>query len=311
MIPTNNLNTHSYVLSKDSGIRAAKYFFEKFPHLFHRDESEPKIDQYIYKEVYDDTMDLNEVDLLEAMEKNQWSNAKIAYQHIVKNNKPLSDDAKVNLIQFLFFFIHGEPEDSDLRIKSDFSAEDVQLENLRVEVDTDEVIDIFETIKNKDKVAYSSLIVGLSNLKKQDHAAYYVEKAKSENIGLTVEAFNGVIRLLYVFPGYKVWDLLMKQFETMAESKISPNLETFTFAFEVINRINESNRIKRNYAARLMGEMKSISLEPDLYIYFLLLKIFCKGQDPRLEVLLDILHNLETRKVDCSAPESGKSKSSS
>ncbi|XP_074597279.1 small ribosomal subunit protein mS39-like [Brevipalpus obovatus] len=291
LLPTNSYQRLAFRLSKESGLKAAKYFFEKYPECFHRDQSEPKIEAFTFKEIYDESMDLAEDDLIEAISKNQVNNAQTAYQMITKKGIEISDATKVELIQLLLFFRNSEPSDPDIKSQT--------VESLSPIVDPGISLDVFQSIKNKNTLAYSSMIAGLTKIGMKERASFLAKEAMDSNIPLTVEAYNYLI--LYIRDKFRnkdeIWENVLNYLQIMSDNHVSPNVETFNCVLFTLRGIGYMPQVCQSLAKKVMHEMKNCKIEPSLYTYQLLLDIFCTGRDPNQRVLEDILLALDGKKL--------------
>lgn len=278
-------------MSKESGLKAAKYFFEKYPECFHRDQSEPKIDAFTYKEIYDESMDLTEDDLIDAISSNQLINAQTAYQVITKKGIEISDATKVELIQLLLFFRNSEPPDPDIKSQSP--------ENPSPIIEPGISLEIFHSIKDKNTLAYSSIIVGLIKNGMKERANFFAKEAMDKDIPLTVEAYNYLI--LYVRDKFRqrdrAWEAVLEYLQIMRSNNVSPNVETFNCVLFSLRGIGFMPQVGQSLARKVMNEMRHCKIEPSLYTYQLLLDIFCSGQDPNQRVLEDILLALDGKNI--------------
>src|SRR6218665_3031665 len=101
-------------LSKISGRNAARYFFEKYPQYFHRDISEPKIEAFSYRDVFDETMEFEIADLERSISSTEVKNAEICYETLLKQGVTIERDMLDDLLELACFFNSENPTQPEL-----------------------------------------------------------------------------------------------------------------------------------------------------------------------------------------------------
>ncbi|XP_053213897.1 protein PTCD3 homolog, mitochondrial-like [Panonychus citri] len=291
LIPNNRHQKLVYSLSKESGIKAAKFFMAKFPHLFNRDEAEPKVEAFHFKDLFDETMDLTEKDLEYSIKNNQVDNSITAFKSVSSKDGKISDDLKKNLLQLICYFNSLEPADWDLREK--FISEKPQ-DSIWV---SDFAFEVFNSIKNKDGEAFSIMIAGLCKHSSIERALQLYDEVKRDNISLTIEGYNAIISTCIREQTFENrWSAIMNVIDDMNLNKVAPNLTTFSNIFNILSRC-KANTQTREKARGLMGELKKLKIEPSLGIFNDLLRIYTNGNNIRPRILEEILEEIGNKEL--------------
>ena len=302
LIPSSRYHKLVYSLSKESGRKAAKYFMKEFPQFFIRDEAEPKVEAFHFKELYDESMDLNEEDLLTAIKNHQIDNAITAFKVIKAAGNTITDDTKISLLEIVCFFNSLEAPDTDLREKfvSERPADSIWVSDFAFEV--------FDSLSVKDGKAYSVMIAGLCKHSAIERALQLHDAAKENNLSLTVEGYNALILAAIRGQSFENrWSIIMQVISEMNNHKIPPNLETFANIFEILVRCKSTGEV-RDKARGLMAEMKRCNIEPSLSVYNNLLRIFANGNNARPRIVEEILNELGNKKLSMCHEKDGNYK---
>ncbi|KAH9389686.1 Pentatricopeptide repeat domain [Tyrophagus putrescentiae] len=296
LTPISNFDKRTFSLAKEAGRKAAHYFFDKYPEYFYRDLSEPKIEAFTYKEIFDDSMEFEELDLQKCITRSDISNAIICYSNLVKQNKEISEETLLDLLDLVSFY-NGEnnPEryieedwfkkNFELRLESNFWKDNGFAEQL------------FESLKSKSSQAYSSLIMGMCRYFQAERAFAFYKQAIESGMKLNVHTYNALILASYNLhsTNEERWKTVLEVLKTMQANEIRPDLGTMNAVLKQVSRYKFWN-MNTDLAKKAFNEFAfKFDIEPSLATYTYLLNVFHRSRGSRSSLIYEIMNKLNAK----------------
>lgn len=271
------MDKRSFALAKESGRNAARYFLDKYPHLFYRDDAEPKVEAFHFKEVYSPEMTFDVQDLNIAITKREVTNATIAYKALVEQQKQTIDTVtQMNLFKLVSFYNNQDPIDCDLSVEANWFK---RYQQLKKSWKDNELADqLFVELEKVEPQAATSVYVQALVLYGHMNKAFDVYNKyldQNHEKPLDVGAFNAIIRsVAYVRDsGESRQELLNIVLNKMSQLNVNPNLSTFNRVLEVLAR-NSYRKGTLNEVKKVLNEMKELQVRPSLATYYYVLRCF-------------------------------------
>jgi pentatricopeptide repeat domain-containing protein 3 len=292
MLPRHNLEKRSFALAKESGKNAARYFLEKYPNLFHRDDAEPKVEAFTYKEVYDPDMTFTVADLEAAVERREVTNAVIAFEKLREQGQLMDSAVMMDLFKLVSFYNQQDVFQAELVEEMWFTREAPFTKTWK---DGGLADQLFAELDSDHPEALSIYLQALARHGSTGKAFELFTKAESEGKLLSLNAYNAI---LHVIPfiresGQSRSDLLTDLLKMMSNKQIAPNLTTFNKALAVLSR-NPHRKGVRNEAKTFLSEMQALAIRPNLASYSHILKIFYsdrRDMNDTLPKIMEIVKN--------------------
>ena len=293
-------------MSKEAGRKAAHYFFDKYPQFFYRDISEPKVEAFTYKEIYEDDMEFDEFDLEKCITRSDIANAIVCYNNLVKENKEISQETLLDLLDLVSFYnCENMPEryveedyfkkNSD-RIESNFWKDNGFAEQL------------FESLENKSSRAYCSLIQGMCKYFQTERAFAFYKQAIDLGMKLNVQTYNSLIMSSYNLhsTNEERWKTVADLLKTMNINEIKPNLATLNASLKQISKYKFWN-LNADLAKKTFNEFAfKFDIEPSLASYNHLLNVFYKSKSSRSSLVYEIVDKIGGRSFEVQDIDDGE-----
>lgn len=306
LTPMSNLAKRTYALSKESGRMAARYFLEKYPHLFYRDDAEPKIPRFSYSDSFTDATQVDESDLINCIACRQVANAVQVFQNCKSQKVTLSQEALQALLEMLCFNNSMEGPDTDFLEQSWYKQREDRSEKKKTWNDGASAEEVFQSMPEKTPQAINTMICGLGRFNAAEKAFKMYEDARGNNILLDTNTYNYILKAVSFLRGSgdSQWELILDILRDMSVTNTSPNLGTLNEILDTLSRLGTWRHAK-NMALRTMAEMRGLGVEPSIGSYALILKIFSNdrtgGAAPH--VLHDIMDQLEEKDIVIRHPK--------
>ncbi|CAG2162312.1 unnamed protein product [Oppiella nova] len=303
LTPLSNHQKRLFSLSRESGRRAAKYVFEEFPELFFRDVSEPKIEAFTYKEVYDENTEVDETDLKKCIARKEVNHSMVCYKNMTRDAKEISGQTVQKLLELVCFYNCEEPVDMEFIIEKSFSKESERL--LVVWKDNGFAEQLFDSIAEKTSETYCALIQGLAKHSQSQKAYQYYREMIEKGLKLNTETYNSLIKVAPMLreSSDTRWVYVEEILNCMKSNAIKPNLQTLNNMLEVITRFG-AMRFTQNFAKKTLVEMTvNLGVEPSLATYYHLLNIFSRDKSPTSHVLYEIMDKIDGKEFVIRDPK--------
>ena len=294
-------------MSRESGRRAAKYVFEEFPELFIRDMSEPKVEAFTYREIYDENTEVDETDLIKCIARKEVNHAIICYKNLVRDSKPISSENLQKLLELVCFYNSEEPPDMDFIGEKIFTKPSEMPRILWK--DNGFAEQLFNAIKEKTSDSYCTLIQGMTKYSQAMKAYEIYQEMLQKGFRLNVETYNSLIK---VTPTLREsidsrWLFIEEMLNNMNSNGVKPNLRTLNNILEVITRFGANSRYSHNLTKNVLVQfVNKLGIEPSLATYHHLLNIFYKERDPNTSpALYEIMDRIEDQEFEMKDPNDG------
>lgn len=302
-IPQSNLNKRSFALSKESGRRAARYFLDKYPHLFYRDDAEPKIAAFSYKDTYNIDTEYDESDLINCTASGEVLNSIQVYKSCLKREVPISSGMRQSLLEMVSFYNSQDGPDLEFLEENWFKSSSVESVLRKTWNDASFAEELFQSISEKTPETYEAMIRGYAKHNAGDKAFNMYQECKENNMPLGVETYNHVIKIIPFLreSGETRWELLVEILRDMNLMKVRPNLNTFNEMLEMLLRL-PSFRERKNNTMKILSEMKSLNIDPSLATYYYITTIL-NERGPTSPVLYEVMRRIEGKSFTLRHPK--------
>lgn len=300
LIPQSNINRRAYALSRESGRRAAKYFMDKFPQFFFRDDAEPKVPAFSYKDSFSPDTEVDESDLQACISCRQVLNAVQVFNNCLKQKVKLSDETLVSLLQLLCFYNSQDGPDPDFIEENWFRHKEYASEKKKTWIDDGAAEQVYDALETKSHEAVNALICGYSRFNASEKAMRLFEDAKRNDVQLETETYNHILKMVpfVTGSGESCWEMILDILRDMRKTETAPNVVTFNEILAVLSR-QQTWRQSRILSLRTMAEMQRLGIEPSLATLFFLLRIhaFDRTGAPAPEILYEMMEHLSGREL--------------
>lgn len=302
-IPASNISKRSFALSKESGRKAARWILQQYPEYFVKKSSEPKIEAFTAKPVYDEKCNVTETTLLNVIQKAEVSNAIIIYKNLSSRGVQLNDETTQSLLELLCFTNSSDEPDEDY-IEERWTKRTFGTDKKKVWRDDSLAMTIFNKMSVKDNRAYAAMIRGLGKYFQAERAWALYEEMREKNLHVDVNTYNTLIRAAKIMQenSESRWKLVEELLKRMRAEDVSPNLGTLNAILDVISKIGFWRPAKK-IAKQTLAEMKNIGIEPSLASYTYLLNIFCRDRGPISTILCEIINYLDGKAIEIRDPQ--------
>jgi len=293
-------------LAKESGRKAAKYFFDKYPDLFYRDNAEPNIEAFSYIDIYDENILVDETDLQNCIIRNEVNNSIICYNNMINEGKQISNQLLHELLELVCFYNCEEPQDVEYLDEKWFKQH--VSDTRKTWKDQGFAEQLFNSIEDKTSQTYCALIQGMAKYLQTERAYFFYEQMLEKDLSLNVETYNSLIRIVpHLRDSSETrWLLIEEMLNRMKNNNIKPNLGTLNAILEQISKFG-SWKYSKQLAQKTLVEMKiKLKIEPSLATYYHLLNIFCRERGHVSPLLYEIMDEIENREFVARDPKDGE-----
>ncbi|KAI1278016.1 Protein PTCD3 -like protein, mitochondrial [Halotydeus destructor] len=288
LIPMNNLQKRTYALSKEAGRKAAKFFLDNYPDLFYRDDAEPKIAAFSYKDKIAAETKVDEQDLINCIGANQMLNAITVYKNCLDQKIEVSKETTQSLLEMACYYNSKDGPESEFLEELWFKRSERSVRRTWDELGFAE--ELFASIGDKDSKSFCAMIQGAAKFNHAERAYNLYREMLEKGFGGTTETFNLLIRCTpYLRESNETrWELVREFLNEMKCQGVKPDTNTFNEVLDVFSRGRGWSKAPPN-ALQVMKEMKVLGLKPSLATYYLLLNIFMAPQGPTSPILYEIM----------------------
>jgi pentatricopeptide repeat domain-containing protein 3 len=305
LIPQSNLNRRAYALSRESGRKAAKFFMDNYPQYFFRDDAEPKVPAFSYKDSFGPETTVSESDLVACISCGEVQNAIQVFRNCRKQKVKLSDEVIESLLQFLCFHNSQDMPDPDFAEERWFKSRDAGSDKKKKWIDDSVAEEVFHSMAVKTPEAVNAMICGYSRHNASEKALQLFEAAKSNNVKLETEAYNHIIKMVTFAKGSGDgrWEMILDILRDMRNTGTCPDVGTFNEILSVLSR-QQTWRHAKNMALKITAEMKRLRIEPSLATFDHMIKIhtYDKTGNAAPEILYSIIDYLSGRQLQIRDP---------
>ncbi|XP_067012701.1 small ribosomal subunit protein mS39 [Anabrus simplex] len=304
LIPMSNTGKRTFALAKESGRKAANWIRNQHPELFQHQEADPPIKDFMPQAIYDENSDVAEETLRSLINSAAVSDAITVYQLLEKQEKPVSQDTRQQLLELLCFY-NCEDSLPEEWIEERWFRQGTRGNTKRRKTWKDNGLAeaIFQSLEPKEPAAYCALIQGMANYCQVDRAWELYQETQDKGIPLLTETYNSLLRGVNFLreSADLQWKLIQDLLSAIAKQGLKPNLGTLNAALEVISTMNQ--RQAKQYSLRILAEFRKIGIEPSLATYYYLLITFCKERGPVSNILLEIMNHIDGQHFTIQDPK--------
>lgn len=303
LLPKKSGESRRHALAKLSGVKTAKYFLKKYPELFFRDDSEPKIEAFGAPEEFRTDMDLTEDDMNWCLENKDVPNALITYQSLMEKKVELSETVLLRFFE-LICFTNEEPMLGSEEIESKKLANSQNLMEYTWKT-TGLASKIFNKIKETidPPRVYSTMIAGLSMHNEHSTALQVFEDFKEHHPdqGLYAVAYAGLLRSVPYLNSSVITasEAIQAIVSHMESNSVAPNLDVFNAILKCYGQYNvDDSTCERSL--QLINDMLTLNIKPTLGTYANLIGVVSKNRrgSIRKDIIEDIVAYLEKQMAD-------------
>ncbi|XP_046911846.2 small ribosomal subunit protein mS39 [Dermatophagoides farinae] len=298
LTPMNNVDKRTYSISKESGRKTARYFIEKYPELFIRDMSEPKIEAFTHKEIYDESMEFDETDLQKSIIRSEVINSIVCYEKLIKDGKSIGQETVYDLLDLVCFF-NGEDQ-KEHYVEEDFFQKSAKKQNLTTWKDNGFAEKLFESIEPKNDRAYSTIIMGMAKHNQFERAFSLYQQAIDLNFKLNTATYNALINIcndLYS-SNEERWKTVVDLLKTMNANQIAPDIGTLNNVLKQISKFKFFNQSTELVLKTLNEFAYKFGIRPSLGTYYHLLSSFYRSRNNKSPFIYEIIDKINDEKFE-------------
>lgn len=304
LLPRNPNDSKRYILSKLSGIKTAKYFLTKYPELFARDDSEPKIEAFTTPEEFAVGMEFTEEDVIWCIEKRDIVNAMIAYKSLEEKQSKLSDETLLLLFELLCYTNEESmPDPLDVESSRLVGDLDMMVHTWRTNGEASKIFNRIKEDVDPPRV-YSAMIAGLCKFNEHPTAIQLFEDFKDhhQNHSLYINAYSCLLRSVpnlhsSIGAASEAIETIVQHMETHS---VAPDLQVFNAILHCYRSFNVDDTICEK-ALKIVNDMIDLSVTPTLGTCGHLISIICKNKFGNIR--RDLVESLISYAGDMTARE--------
>lgn len=306
LAPKNTREFKNYALSRESGVKAAKYFMKNYPQLFYRDQAEPKVEAFAYPDVFSSEMEFSLDDLRDSIEKRNVSNTIVAYQKLCEQQTDIPLDLRLDVFQLVCFFNSKDAFEfvEELPFTRKITATLYERVKLWDEVGLAERMwsDFFqnENVVQANTVYLQALVkYGAFDKAYLVHKSFVDEKRK-----VHLEAYNALLRAL---PFVNLIDhscaRVVGVLEEINANAFQPTIETVNAALFALANVEGERDEVISLTEKLFQDSQMLKLPVNLGSYFYMLNIYYKDRNQNEDILNRIVDKIENKPIRLSSRE--------
>jgi len=290
LIPYKNNNKRDFILSKESGKKAARYIMNQHPDLFehNRIEAEPPITAFQPRAKYN--RDNVTMELLDNLINSFQVQDSIEVYTLLKNKgKEIPAEIKQDLLELVAFYNEDEPDEEGKESRGVLKVQEFWKADGFVEQEYSSSGEATEG----ERVA---MLVGLGRHGGGQKVWQMYEECKANDDRIPVEGYNMVISRVEKKEGVeKGMGLIKGVLMDMKEAKVSPTLSTLIAVLEVLGVMSRSKENAEccRHALDILAEFRGLGIEMSLGVYKSLMDIYFDPKRPKSPILEDIMNVLE------------------
>ncbi|XP_012283208.1 protein PTCD3 homolog, mitochondrial [Orussus abietinus] len=293
-----------YALAKESGRKAAMWILQEHADLFQHRLSEPKIEAFAPRAVYDNKNDATEDALLSAINHGRVTDAIKIYELL---EGEISTTGKQALLELLCFYNSTDPQSNELHEERWFQYAQ---KNVVLWKDNEIIQQLFTFLKRQEEtraLAYNTLISGTAKYLQVMTTWDLYAECKEKNIPLSITTYNYLIATIpnfkYIMEERK--ELLWEMLKEINTNGIKPNVRTLNAALKVVTAASTtySQKLSKDLVRKLLTEFKNIGIKPSLASYYYVLQAFYQPKGTISNILVEIIKEARTQDLTPQDPQ--------
>lgn len=296
LMPMSNAAKRTFAMAQEAGRKAAHWVRSEHPELFNHRESDPPIEAFFPKMVYENS-EVTEDDLKSVINRNHVSDAVLINKLLRDKGTEVSPETQQSLLELLCY------NNSEDTLNEEFIEERWFKQSSRIREkqrktwrDGSAAEEIFISIDNPTADTYNAIIQGMAKFNQVDRALHLFEEAQQKGIILNVDTYNSIIRVAnFLKEDYDLrWSFVATMLDHIKQAEIKPNLGTLNAVLYTLNTMGGGKTV-REFVLKTLREFKDLDIEPCLGSWYYVLNVFCKDRGPRSAILIDILNEVENK----------------
>ncbi|OTF71680.1 PTCD3-like protein, mitochondrial-like protein [Euroglyphus maynei] len=260
--------------------------------------SEPKIEAFTHKEIYDESMEFVESDLQKSIIRCEVNNSIICYEKLIKDGKSIDPETVYDLLDLVCFF--NEENEKEHYIEEDFFRKQAKKQNISTWKDNGFAEKLFESIEPKNDRVYSSIIMGMAKHNQCERALSLYRQAIDLNFKLNTATYNALINICNELhsTNEERWKTVVDLLKQMNTNQIAPDLGTLNAVLKQISKFKffvQSNEL----ILKTLNEFAfKFGIRPSLGTYYHLLSNFYRSRNSRNPFIYEIIDKIANEKFE-------------
>ncbi|XP_052102013.1 pentatricopeptide repeat domain-containing protein 3, mitochondrial-like isoform X7 [Mytilus californianus] len=299
-----------YTLAKSSGRKAARYFVDRLPgifstNMFKEEASVPGIPELMPKKIKYEHFDPSETALIERIDMRNVRDAIDMYNEIQDQELELSQETKISLLNLLAYYNSIDPPEEKTPEDMRYLFEKRSFN--KTWKDNGPAVKVFNDLNEKTSEAYCAMIRGMTKYLEVEKAFELYEEMKGKGLQAEVDVrtYNGLIDVMRQYPAdqEEQWTIIMGLLQSMKESGVQPNVQTFMSVLHFLKGVMTRFREQKVYF--VLNEMKAINIEPTLGIYANLLQLIYNdhSRNPEHPFLPQLMDYIQGKDFDLTSKD--------
>lgn len=302
-----SLDKKKHFLAQAAGVKAARFMIQKYPEGFMKNDCAPHVQKFFPEYSFsEEELKYPNEDLVYSMMS--WGKFRQAYDTYLKCNDlniEVSESCKLTLLDFLC--IHNSKEEiKKLPVHEKWFAE-TQLTSWELErlskinmqstwTKGGLAEQLFNSLKEKNALAYCSLIKGMAKYLEEKMAMKYYKEMQEKGLKPDLSTYNEIIKIIKYEnqTNEQKTESIMNVLTEIKNNNLRPNLTTFNYALATISNFgSDQNSIV--FALNVLKEMEFLKIEPCLATWNSVIDIFypARAIGGRTNILPQILQKIE------------------
>lgn len=306
MAPKNSREFKNYALSRESGVKAAKYFMQNYPQLFYRDQAEPKVEAFSYPDVFSEDMEFTLDDLSSSIEKRNVSNTIVAYEKLCKQQVDIPLELRLDVFELVCFFNSKDAFEYVEELPFTRKMTATLHERAKLWDESGLAERMWSGFFEKENIgrANTTYIQALVKYGAFDKA-YLVHKSMVDKKSqMQLDAYNALFRAL---PFVTLLDHSTAKIESVLEeinaADFRPTIETVNAALFSLSNVEGQDSEVLSLAEKIFMDAKLLKLPLNLGSYYYMLNIYSRDAG-RIETILEgIVNKLEIQPIHLASRE--------
>lgn len=268
--------------------------------------SEPKIEAFTHKEIYDESMEFDETDLQKSIIRCEVINSIVCYEKLIKDGKSIGQETVYDLLDLVCFF-NGEDQ-KEHYVEEDFFQKSAKKQNLTTWKDNGFAEKLFESIEPKNDRAYSTIIMGMAKHNQFERAFSLYQQAIDLNFKLNTATYNALINIcndLYS-SNEERWKTVVDLLKTMNTNQIAPDIGTLNNVLKQISKFKFFNQSTELVLKTLNEFAYKFGIRPSLGTYYHLLSSFYRSRNNKSPFIYEIIDKINDEKFEPQDMDDGK-----
>ncbi|CAC5425861.1 PTCD3 [Mytilus coruscus] len=299
-----------YTLAKSSGRKAARYFVDRLPgifstNMFNEEASVPGIPDLMPKKIKYEHFDPSETALIERIDMRNVRDAIDMYNEIQDQELELSQETKISLLNLLAYYNSNDPPEEKTPEDMRYLFEKRSFN--KTWKDNGPAVKVFNDLNEKTSEAYCAMIRGMTKYLEVEKAFELYEEMKDKGLQAEVDVrtYNGLIDVMRQYPAdqEEQWTIIMDLLQSMKESGVQPNVQTFMSVLHFLKGV--MTRFREQKVFFVLNEMKAINIEPTLGIYANLLQLIYNdhSRNPEHPFLPQLMDYIQGKDFDLTSKD--------